>query len=368
MTSRRDVIAAGVAFCGCALSPLSAAPRKLARPAAGPVRIDGRPVRTVDIHAHCFIPAALDLLDAKRRVGMLAPIFGTTGAETLLAPPSTGLDHRLATMDAQSIDVEILSINPFWYADDRDLTTTLVRVQNEKLAELCAARPDRFRAVAALSLQFPDQAVAELDHAVRKLGLRGAAIGGHVNGLNFSDPKFHPVWAKAQELGVPMLIHPADLKIAELDKRLAGNGVLGNAIGNPFGTTIALAHLIFEGTLDRFPDLKLCAVHGGGYLPSYAARTDHICRVAAAQCDPAIVLKKQPSEYLRQIHYDSLVFTPEALRHLVAEVGARQVMVGTDTPYPWQDRPVDHVLATPGLSAAGRRDILGDNATRLFAL
>lgn len=362
MTSRRDFLTAGVAFCGCALGSSAGV---AARP---PVRVAGKTVKTVDIHAHCFIPAALALLEEDRRAGMLAPIFGTTSADTILSSEEAGLQRRLATMDAQSIDMEILSINPFWYNDDRDLATTLVALQNDKLAELCASHPERFRAVAALSLQFPDAAVAELDHAVRKLGLRGAAIGGHVNGVNFSDPKFHPVWQKAQELGVPLLIHPADLRIAELERRLSGNGVLGNAIGNPFGTTIALAHLIFEGTLDRFPDLKLCAVHGGGYLPSYAARTDHICKVAAAQCDPAIKLKKQPSEYLRQIYYDSLVFTPEALRHLIAEVGSTQVMLGTDTPYPWQDRPVDHVMATPDLNPAQRRNVLGGNATRLFAL
>ena len=163
-----------------------------------------------------------------------------------------------------------------------------------------------------------------------------------------------------------LYIHPSDLKIPELDRRLAGNGVLTNLVGNPLGTTIALAHLIFEGTLDRFPGLRICAAHGGGYLPSYAARADHICHVAA--CDPAITLKYQPTEYLRRIYYDSLVFTPEGLRHLVAEVGASQIMIGTDTPYPWTEHPIDHVLATPGLSPSDQRAILGENAARLFRL
>lgn len=363
--SRRDALGAAIAFCGCALArPVQA----ITGSSSGPVRVNGRRVRTVDIHAHCFVPEALALLAAERRKAMLAPIAGTTSADTLLAPRSTGLDRRLAMMDAQRVDTEILSINPFWYGDERDLAAEVVRVQNEKLAELCATMPDRFAAFASLTLQSPDQAVAELDHAVRVLGLKGAAIGGHVNGLNFSDTQFHPVWAKAQELGVPLLIHPAELGIPGLDARLAGNGALGNAVGNPLGTTVALAHLIFQGTLDRFPSLKVCAAHGGGYLPSYAGRTDHVCRVAAAQCYPSIKLRKTPSAYLRDLYFDTLVFTPEALRHLVAEVGAGQVMLGTDAPYPWQDRPVEHVLATPGLDDADRSAILGGTAARLFRL
>ena len=362
--SRRAAVGAGIAFCGCALAkPVGPAGDRTRRH----VRVGGRRVRTVDIHAHCFVPEAVALLASERRNAMLAPLAGTTAADTLLTPAS-GLERRLALMDAQRIDVEILSINPFWYADERDLAAEIVRIQNAKLADICIAKPDRFAAFASLTLQSPDQAVAELDHAVRKLGLRGAAIGEHVNGVNFSDPRFHPVWAKAEELGAPLLIHPVELGISGLNERLAGNGALVNAIGNPLGTTIALAHLIFQGPLDRFPRLKICAAHGGGYLPSYAGRTDYICRVAAAQCDPSIRLRKDPSAYLRDIYYDSLLFTPEGLRHLVAEVGAGQVMLGTDAPYPWQARPVEHVLATPELSNADRIAILGGTAAQLFRL
>ena len=109
----------------------------------------------------------------------------------------------------------------------------IVKIQNEKLAELCASKPDRFAAFASLTLQAPDLAVQELETAVKKQGLKGAAIGGVVDGVEFSDPKFHPVWAKAEELGVPLFIHPQG--VPELDKRLAGNGWLGNTIGYPAG-------------------------------------------------------------------------------------------------------------------------------------
>jgi aminocarboxymuconate-semialdehyde decarboxylase len=126
--------------------------------------------------------------------------------------------------------------------------------------------------------------------------------------------------------------------------------------------------LIFEGTLDRFPDLKICAAHGGGYLASYAARSDHACFVAPAHCNSDIVLQKKPSEYLNQLYFDALVFTPEALRHLVAQVGASQIVLGTDHPIPWEPHPVDHIFATEVLTEAEKTAILGGNAARLLGL
>jgi aminocarboxymuconate-semialdehyde decarboxylase len=269
-------------------------------------------------------------------------------------------------MDAQAIDMEVLSINPFWYRKDRETAAEIVRVQNEKLAELCASRPDRFAAFASLALQFPDLAVQQLEIAVKELGLRGAAIGGSVLGEDFSNPKFHPVWEKAEELGAVLFIHPQSTP--QLATRFKGNGWLSNIIGNPLDTTIALQHLIFEGTLDRFPGLKIIAAHGGGYLGSYAPRSDHACFVSPQNCNPDIKLKKKPSEYLNQLYFDALVFTPEALRHLVAQVGASQVMLGTDHPIPWEEHPVDHVFATTTLSNEEMAAILGGNAARLLGL
>ena len=229
----------------------------------------------------------------------------------------------------------------------RDVAEALIKLQNEKLAELCAAQPDRFVAFASVALQYPDLAAEQLDDAVKKLGLRGAAIGGSVNGEELADPKFHPFWKKAEELGCLVFIHPQ--ATPDLEKRLKGNGGLINVIGNPLETTIALSHLIFEGTLDRFPGLKICAAHGGGYLPSYAARSDPGCPTFPDRCN-AVILKKKPTEYLRQLYFDSLIFTPEALRHLVGQVGASQIVIGTDYPFPWTKTSVDHILDTPSLT------------------
>jgi predicted TIM-barrel fold metal-dependent hydrolase len=185
-------------------------------------------------------------------------------------------------------------------------------------------------------------------------------------GEDFSDPKFHPVWAKAEELGAVLFIHP--ISAPELARRYKGNGWLSNTIGNPLDTTIALQHLIFEGTLDRFPGLKILAAHGGGYLGSYAARDDHACFVSPQNCNPNITLKKKPSEYLNQLYFDAMVFTPEGLRHLVAQVGASQIVLGTDHPIPWEEHPVDAVFATTTLTDKQKIAILGGNAAKLFGI
>lgn len=359
MGSRRGFLsaAAGIVFCGCGVTHASAATRAKG-PRTGPVTIHGKRIKTIDVHSHCIFHDAAALLGDK--AGRLTPPINNAQDAYLV------VDERLKAMDAMAIDMEILSVNPYWYEMDHDLAAKTVSINNEKLSELCAARPDRFAAFASLTLQDPDLAVRELETAMKKQGLKGAAIGDRVGGLELSDPKFHPVWAKAQELGAVLFIHPSG--VPQLNDRLKGNGWLTNTIGNPLGTTIALQHLIFEGVLDKFPGLKVLAAHGGGYLGSYAPRDDHACFVAPAQCDPSIKLKKTPTEYLNQLYFDALVFTPEALRHLVAQVGASQVMLGSDHPYVWEQHPVDHVFATKTLSTAEKIAILSGNATKLFGL
>lgn len=323
-----------------------------------PVKVSGKIVKTIDVHAHCIFHEAAALVGGDAAI-MNPSVKGA--AEGFIA-----IEQRLKAMDDQAIDMEVLSINPFWYGKDRDLGAQIVKIQNEKLAELVAAKPDRFAAFASLTLQDPGLAVQQLEMAVKKQGLRGAAIGDRVNDWELSNPALHPVWAKAEELGVSLFIHPQGLP--ELNNRLKGNGWLTNTVGNPLGTTIALSHLIFEGTLDKFPALKIISAHGGGFLPSYADRSDHACFVVAPGCDPNIKLKKKPTEYLNQLFFDTLVFTPEALRHLAAQVGTSQLMLGSDYPYPWELHPVDHIFATKTLNDAQKAAILSHNAARVLGI
>ncbi len=342
MTNRRQFLkdaaaSAGVVFAGCNLH---------AQPRRRQVMVGGRRVRTIDIHAHVIVPEATALM----------------GTKTEPTNASVMTPGRLQTMDEWGTDMQALSINPTWYSVERDVVTQVIKVQNEKLAELCTKYPDRFVAFASVALQYPDLAAEQLEEGVKKYNLRGAAIGGHVNSDELSAPKFDPFWKKAEELGCLIFMHPQG--IPELQKRFQGGGGLANTIGNPLETTMFLSHLIFDGTLDRFPGLKICSAHAGGYLPSYSARSDYACVRAPDNCK----IKKHPSEYLRQLYFDSMVFTPEGLRHLVVECGASQIMIGTDYPFPWSTTTVDHVLNTPGLSDDDRRAILGDTAAKLLRI
>ncbi len=365
MTTRREFLqAAGLVFVGCSLTSavhLTAAATAHAQPRRREVVVSGKRVKTVDVHAHCAVPDALALMNLKLGGPSLRPDLDM-GAE---------LPTRLRVMDEQGVDVQALSINPNWYKADRDLARQVVTLQNEKLAEACAANPERFVAFATVALQYPELAVEQLETAVRKYGLRGAGIGGNVAGEEISDPKFHPFWAKAEELGVPVFIHPqGDGAPAQLAPRFKGNGYLANVIGNPLETTIALSHLVFEGTLDRFPGLKIIGAHAGGFLPSYSGRSDFGCQTRPDLCPGGThgPIKKTPSQYLKQLYYDTMVFNPEGLRHLVAEVGVGRLMVGTDFPYPWTSTAVDLILATPGLSDVEKIAILSGNAAQLLGI
>src|ERR1700759_1861878 len=275
---------------------------------------------------------------------------------------------RISAMDSQGIDVEALSINPYWYRAGRDEAEKLIKIQNETLVEFCAANPERFVAFATAALQHPDLAAEQVEYAVKKLGFRGVGVGGSVAGEELANPRFHPFWKKCEVLGALVFIHPLGARELEPSGRLGGSGLLTNTIGNPLETTIALSHLIFEGTLDRFPGLKICAAHGGGFLPSYANRSDAVITTFPNRVGP--LPKKKPTQYLRdgQLYFDSIMFTGEAMRHLIAESGVGQIMVGTDYPFPWNKVPVDHVLSTPGLSDDDRIAILGGTAARLLGI
>jgi predicted TIM-barrel fold metal-dependent hydrolase len=364
MTTRRDFLGttagalAGVAFVGCDL--LVAAPARAQSPRRETMVAGGR-VKVIDVHAHCAVPEAMLLMGLKLGGPLLRPDLNL----------ATTAGERIAAMDAQGIDVEVLSINPYWYNAERDVAEQLIGIQNERLAQTCAAHPERFVALATVALQYPDLAAQQLEEGVKKYGLRGAAIGGSVNGQEISEPKFHPFWAKAEELDVLVFIHPqATGAPSELARRLKGNGYLDNVVGYPLETTLALSHLIFEGTLDTFPALKICAAHGGGFLPSYAGRSDFGCPTRPDACAGGRYgpIKKAPSDYLKQMYYDTMVFSPEGVRHLASTVGVNQLMLGTDTPYPWTSKAVDTVMATPGLTDADRIAILGATASKLVGI
>ena len=319
------------------------------------IRLNGRRITTVDVHGHCIFPEVADIIAGTALDGDQFPPW------QMLGP------GRLEEMNRRGIDYQALSMTVsghWWYAADRELATRIVRAADEALAVWVNEHPDRFVALSSVALPYPDLAAEQLEYAVTELGARGAAVGGQARGEVPSSERFDPFWAKAEELDVPVFIHPADgAPNVVRENGLAGRGGLNSVVGNPLGTAVFLIHMIFDGTLDRFPNLKIVAAHGGGYLPSYLGRAE----VACSRFEDCLNTR-QPSEYLRdQIYADSLVFSEEGLRHLVAEMGASQVVYGTDVPFPWPDT-LDLILDSPSLNDAEKEAIAGGNLIRLLRI
>jgi aminocarboxymuconate-semialdehyde decarboxylase len=332
-------------------------------PAAGTRRratIGGRRVTVVDVHAHTFVPEVWDLV---KDTPLAASARNNLTGAIALGP---GTAARLQYMDKEGIDYQAINVNAWGYSADRALARDLVQLQNEKIAAGVAAHPDRFVGMATLALQYPEMAADQLEYAVNKLGLRGGAIGGSVEGQELSDRKFDPFWAKAEQLGVLLFMHPQNAAGTTSNTRLNGKGGLGNRIGNPLETTVFLSHLIFEGVFDRFPGLRVCGAHAGGYLPSYSGRSDAGCQQGNG--DDCRALKKKPSEYFKkEIVIDTMIFHEEGLRHLVAEVGVGQMVYGTDYPYDWPVG-IDFILNAPFLSDADKEAMLGGTAMKTLRI
>ncbi len=317
------------------------------------IRVGGRRARVVDVHAHCVFPEVAERLPDAHMPRPAVP-------QLVLGP------SWIDAQDERGIDVQALSVNFYWwYALDPKLAAQVVRMHDEGLAKWCGEHPDRFVGLSSVALQDPALAAEQLEHAVKALGLRGASIGGHVNGESPSLPKYDPFWAKAEALGVPVFMHPNNAANIARAGALDGRGDLGNVIGNPLETTVFLSRMIFDGALDRFPRLKLVAAHAGGYLPSYLGRTEVACTVRPnADC----ANKRMPSDYFHdQLLVDSMVFSMEGLRHLVAETGPSQVVYGSDKPYVWPDT-IDLIVDAPFLSDSDKRAILGENLIELLRI
>ncbi len=327
----------------------------------------------IDMHAHALVPGVEELVrgtEGRRRENE-ATARGTTQASidhnrslgATYGPKLTDLAVRLADMDAMGVDVQAVSIAPpqYHYWADEALAERIVTVANAHIAGLVAEAPDRLVGLGTASLQHPALAVAQLGQAVEGLGLRGVMVSTRVGEMELADPSLEPFWARAEALGAVVFIHPMGCSLGE---RIAPY-YLSNVIGNPAETTVALSLLIFGGVLERHLGLKIVAAHGGGYLPFYIARSDHGWEVRPE----ARTIPQPPSAYLRRITFDALVYTPTQVRHLVDQVGASQVVLGTDYPYDMGvTDPLATLAAVEGLSEAERDAIRGGNAARLLGL
>jgi aminocarboxymuconate-semialdehyde decarboxylase len=312
----------------------------------------------VDFHAHAFVGDDWPLLRNRAEAKALEAFVKAPYFENL-----TSVEARLAEMDREGVDLQAVSlyVGQYHYWAERELSAEVVRIQNQKLAEMCKTAPGRLVGLGGVSLHLPDLAAEQVAEAVKLYDFPGFMVTGSVLGEEISAPRFDPFWAKVQELDRVIFIHPRSF--AEGAERFQGAGTLGNTIGNPLETTVALSHMIFSGFLDRFPRLALVAAHGGGYLPSYIGRSDN-CHAVDPHCRQ---MAKKPSEYLRQIYFDTLVYSPTVLRHLIDQVGVDRIVLGTDYPFPVASRdPVGDAAAVKDLTESERAAILGRTAARLL--
>jgi aminocarboxymuconate-semialdehyde decarboxylase len=208
-------------------------------------------------------------------------------------------------------------------------------------------------------LQNIEMAVAEMKRCVRDLDLRGIEISSNVNGVDFHAEAFRPFFAAAEELGILLFIHPLGFTHANRMSEYYFN----NLIGNPLESTLAIGHLIFGGVLDRYPGLRICVAHGGGYMPGYWGRMDHGWR-ARADCSEHCA--HEPSSYLRKLWLDTLVFDQDQLDSLVHTHGPDRLCLGTD--YPFDMSEPDPIGFHARLSEADKARIMGLNAADLLGL
>ena len=328
--------------------------------------------RVVDLHCHYLNPtvnaktAHLDLGQYDPTTVFADSLTRETNVEQMKsrAPKLTGITERLVDMDRMGVDIQAVCPAPyqFFYWTEADYGAELTREVNDGIAKIAADRPDRFVGMGSVPLQDAELAIRELNYCVNSLGMRGIEICTNVNGKNLTDPslKLDKFFARAEELGVLIFLHPLGYTQAD---RLTHH-YFNNVIGNPLESTVAVSHLIFDGVMERYSKLKFLVAHGGGFIAHYWARMDHAWR---ARPDCRTVIKNPPSSYLEKFYFDTITFDPEMLKRLVDRFGADHVVLGTDYPYDMGDEnPLGLIAQVQELSSASRDLIQGGNAARLL--
>ena len=327
----------------------------------------------IDVHSHLAVRASAELAQPHFRPEMDPRTFFSPeeslryNKELRSQPEQVAKFHepeaRIEDMDKQGIDMQLLSVTPpqYFYWLEPELAVRACRIQHERFAEVIAAHPDRFAAVANLPMDHPDIAVEVMEEAKRDFGFNGFEMNADVNGEDLDDRRFDPIWEKAVELDMTAIMHPQGFTHGQR----MDDYYLVNVVCMPLASTVAVSRMILGGVWERFPDLQMVVVHGGGYLPFYFARTDH-----AYTMRPELRhhIDRLPSEYLHKIHFDTAVFEPKMVEYLVDEFSDENVLLGTD--YPFDMGPTDPIafLAEARLSDRSRERVLGGNAARLFKI
>lgn len=294
----------------------------------------------VDVHAH---GAPTETIERMRRLAPDAvPIIDRDGSMVFFryasgvvnGPVPRGIvdvDHRIADMDAASVDYQVVSPRPQYFslAVSGELATQLASLTNEALVAMAEAHPDRLGVMITLPMQAPMAAVAEVDRLGSNRLVRGVLIDSNIGGASLADERFAPVWAALEAADLPVLIHPYQGDV--VGKERLGSHYLFNLIGNPVDSTIAIGDVVFGGLLDRYPGLRWCFVHGGGVAPYLLGRWDHGWRMREVTRE--LIPDALPSELLRRCWFDTLTHSGPALQLLAEAVGWDRIVLGTDYPF-----------------------------------
>ncbi|MPZ51204.1 MAG: amidohydrolase family protein [Acidimicrobiia bacterium] len=326
---------------------------------------------TFDVHCHLATPSTRERAQIHARpeyepydyyMGQDSKDHNTKMFPTIvesLTDPGARIEH----MDRMGVDIQGLAtfVSEYFYWTPGGLGAELAREQNDRVAQAVADYPDRFVGIGAtVPLQDVDAAIVEAER-VRDIGFKGLQIGGTIDSHNLDEPRFRPFFEAVSDLGHVVIIHPSGYP----EGQRFGDYFLTNCIGNPLETMVAATRMIFSGLFEELPDLKMLLLHGGGYLPFYASRADHTWKVRPET--RVAIPDHEPSHYMKKLYFDTMVFQPLYLRHLVDIVGADRVMLGTDFPFDMgEDDPLGLVDAVEGLTDEDRQAIKGGNAARVF--
>ena len=320
-------------------------------------------MRSIDIHAHITPENCLRAMENNNGWHCLSSQQISRRYQGYTPRGMWNPDDRIKDMDSLGVDMHVLSTHSFLYAYECDPSDVLKMDQecNEYVSQLTKSHPTRFSGLANLPMQDVKASVAELERCVNVLGLKGAMIGDHVNGLTYDDPRFHPLWEAAEALGAVMLIHQDGPSVVSPRNNKYH---LSNTIGNLADRAVTFASFVFGGVIDKYPDLKICLCHGGGYTCYGIGRMDRGWQVRS---EARRNISHAPSTYLNKFYYDCLTHSETDLRYLIDTVGVDKVVFGTDWPADMQiDWPVSWVLSLASLTLEEKEAILHKNLENLL--
>lgn len=325
----------------------------------------------IDLHSHFF---PIDAFRKAERYQENAPkvllengrltLLSRGGKRGNLSAGAYDAEARIKDLDKMGIDIQAISPSPvlLYYWDQPDSAVYFSRLQNEAIQAVIKAHPDRFVGFGTVPLQSIPQAIAVAEEA-KRIGLKGIEVGTMVGERHLDDAVFEPFYEPVQRLDLLLFIHPIEGGAEGGDPI---TGMLGNVLEFPYRTTVMIERMILKGTFERHPNLRMCLSHGGGLLPYNIWRLDH---AYLQRSELRKNISRKPSEYLKQLYFDSIVHSVDTLQYLVQTVGSERVVIGTDYPMAMGDfEPVSKIRALNLASEEERALILGKNAMRILKL